>query len=232
MTPQQYDRWKDFSLRMAKTCYRAARRPSAAWILNVVEDWFYRLDECEIPCIVDWDNSVPYPEGNLGHGRQGHLSYCVCDGWRYRHDGTPNPECPECHGSGLHHALYEPYCVGDMMSEFFDDYETAPPWCRVCNNETEDEDEECCCEKIEYLCHEQWQDQWGGPVRCCVRAGLDTASAPSAGVLGFTAGDIRRMYPEGVPEWIYPPGERLSYWPSGEPDGMFVDLPDTAGLCL
>ena len=22
------------------------------------------------------------------------------------------------------------------------------------------------------------------------------------GVLGFTAGDIRRMYPEGVPDWV------------------------------
>lgn len=39
-------------------------------------------------------------------------------------------------------------------------------------------------------------------VTACIRAGLDVASAPSAGVLGFTVGDLRRMYPLGLPEWI------------------------------
>ena len=39
-------------------------------------------------------------------------------------------------------------------------------------------------------------------VPCCIRAGLDIASAPSAGVLGFTVGDLRRMYPFGIPGWI------------------------------
>ena len=40
------------------------------------------------------------------------------------------------------------------------------------------------------------------PVACCVRAGFDCAVKPSMGVLGFTAGDIRRMYPEGLPDWV------------------------------
>ena len=40
------------------------------------------------------------------------------------------------------------------------------------------------------------------PVACCVRAGFDCAVKPSMGVLGFTAGQIRRMYPEGVPDWV------------------------------
>ena len=39
-------------------------------------------------------------------------------------------------------------------------------------------------------------------VQCCIRAGLDVASVPSAGVLGFTVGDLRRMYPLGLPGWI------------------------------
>lgn len=40
-------------------------------------------------------------------------------------------------------------------------------------------------------------------MRCCIRAGLDMAAEPSGGVLGFTAGDVRAMYPEGVPEWMF-----------------------------
>lgn len=39
-------------------------------------------------------------------------------------------------------------------------------------------------------------------VSCCVRAGLDLAAGPSAGVIGFTVGDLRRMYPLGLPAWI------------------------------
>lgn len=51
--------------------------------------------------------------------------------------------------------------------------------------------------------YEDWDEKWGGRVRCCIRAGLDCASAPSAGVAGFTVGDIRRMYPHGIPTWIF-----------------------------
>lgn len=41
-------------------------------------------------------------------------------------------------------------------------------------------------------------------VMCCIRAGFDVAAHPSAGVIGsrFTAGMIRRMFPEGLPPYI------------------------------
>ncbi|WP_125901022.1 hypothetical protein [Methylobacterium indicum] len=39
-------------------------------------------------------------------------------------------------------------------------------------------------------------------VSCCIRAGLDMAAEPSAGVVGFTVGDLRRMYPLGLPAWV------------------------------
>lgn len=45
-------------------------------------------------------------------------------------------------------------------------------------------------------------DRWVNPPACCIRAALDLAVAPSAGVYGFNVGDIRKMYPEGVPDWI------------------------------
>lgn len=39
-------------------------------------------------------------------------------------------------------------------------------------------------------------------VICCVRAAVDLAIEASAGVLGFTVGDLRRMYDGEVPAWI------------------------------
>lgn len=49
---------------------------------------------------------------------------------------------------------------------------------------------------------ERWEERYVSPFRCCVRAGLDLASEPSCGVIGFTAGDLKRMYPEGIPAWV------------------------------
>jgi hypothetical protein len=118
-----------------------------------------------------------------------------------------------------------------MVTEFFDEYRGYPPPCRVCDWDHEDEGE-CRCDDIEEHYYEQWDEQWGSPVRCCIRAGLDCASAPSAGVLGFTAGDVRRMYPEGVPEWVFPPDKRLKYWMSDELNGTFRELPDSVGVVL
>ena len=37
---------------------------------------------------------------------------------------------------------------------------------------------------------------------CCVRAGIDVAVDPSAGVVGFTVGTLRRMYDGEIPEWL------------------------------
>lgn len=43
----------------------------------------------------------------------------------------------------------------------------------------------------------------GIDIKCCVRAALDMAVKPSAGVVGYTVGDLRRMYPEGLPDWLF-----------------------------
>jgi hypothetical protein len=39
-------------------------------------------------------------------------------------------------------------------------------------------------------------------VTCCIRAGFDVAVKPSGGVLGFTVGDVRRMWSGLVPDWV------------------------------
>lgn len=210
MSPEQFERWRDFSLRMARTCFRTFRRPNARWIAGVVEDFFDGLDEPDIPCIVDWDNSTEYPQGNPRH--------CQCE-----------------EKSGIHHALYHRCsCAGDLMSIFSEDYRGNSPRCRACNDSGWGAfgRAECRCEDIDYRFCEQWDEQWGGPVCCCIRGGLDCASAPSAGVIGFTAGDIRRMYPKGVPDWVFPPDEQLKYWLRDELNGTFSELPDSAGVVL
>jgi hypothetical protein len=49
---------------------------------------------------------------------------------------------------------------------------------------------------------EKWDDLWLTRVNCCLRAGLDLASLPSAGVVGFEVCDLRRMYRGNIPAWI------------------------------
>ncbi len=201
MTPEQHKRWEDFAIRAAKTWYATSRRPSAAWVLDTVEEFFDRLDEDDVPCVVNWDNSTEYPEGNPYRRRSG----MRCE-WEF------------------------PSCIGDQMSEFLDDYRGSAPTCRACR--IYEDDTKCRCDAIEDFYYEQWDKQWGGPVRCCIRAGLDMACAPSGGVVGFTAGDIRKMYPEGVPEWLFPPNEKLMYALSDVENGTFAELPDDAGMWL
>jgi len=50
--------------------------------------------------------------------------------------------------------------------------------------------------------YDRWDELWGNRVRCCIRAGLDLAGEPSAGVFGFTVGGLRRMYKRKIPDWI------------------------------
>lgn len=203
MTPLQFDRWKDFAVRMAKTCFQGSRRPDSDWILSEVLHFFGCLDEGDVPALKSWDDSDPYPKGHCCYGQErwpGHLSSPapVCDTVDERLRGSlPDICCSSCRGE-----------AGGYGSE------------------------ECRCDEVEDLVREQWEAQWGGPVRCCIRAGLDFAADPSAGVVGFTAGDVRRMYPEGVPGWVFPEGERLEHWPFGPENGTFESLPDAAHVVL
>jgi len=150
----KFRRWRDFALRMARTCYATSRRPNVDWLTGVIDDWFSEFDPETIESIVNWDHSD---------------------------------------GDGL--------CVSDMMTYFLAQYRGWPPLCRACSG-WKHRDEECRCEEVEESFYDQWNKQWGDPVECCVRAGLDCAFEQSMGVIGFTAGDLRRMYPEGVPVWI------------------------------
>ena len=74
---------------------------------------------------------------------------------------------------------YNGTCFCDWFDEFFDEYNH---W-----------DEKNCIMR---------DTKFSSMLHCCVRAGLDMAAKQSAGVVGFTKGDIEKMYPRGVPGWI------------------------------
>lgn len=133
MTPLQYERWKDFSLRMARHAFPDATEARRGKIARSVEDFFSWYDGEDVSEIEDWDSSPAY----------------ICD----RVDDHLN-----------HHQHYR-------------------------YNERTGEETEC-------------GNKFANQVSCCIRAGLDRASSPSCGVVGFTVGDLRRMYPEGLPRWV------------------------------
>ena len=186
ITPEQYERWHDFSLRMARTCFKRKRNPNAAEIEANVEHFFGCIDPEDLLSFVDWDHSAPYPEGSKYHGldywKHPKCAMLITDICK-EHEEAWNPRFWEC---------YEDNAKSDRLYE-----------------------------------------QFVNPVVCCIRAGMDMAVSPSAGVMGYTAGDLRKMYPEGVPDWITGgPDHHWNYAFSGEQNGTFAEMPDEAGLLL
>ncbi|MFB6402843.1 hypothetical protein [Pseudomonas putida] len=49
---------------------------------------------------------------------------------------------------------------------------------------------------------EVMRSKLGNQIQCCIRAALDIAVEPSAGVIGFTAGDLRKACGGELPDWI------------------------------
>lgn len=68
-------------------------------------------------------------------------------------------------------------CVGDELMDFLDDRGYLP-------------------DDVEK------SHKFSNQISCCVRAGFDVAVNPSAGVLGFDVGVLRRMWREGPPDWV------------------------------
>lgn len=117
-------------------------------------------------------NYAPWTEGN-GSDLSGLRNRIVS--W----DETDNSGEPK---DGYGHTPIGPL-VCDMMTEFLSD---ENPYYHHRGN-------------YEY---ERWDERWGARVRCSVRAGIDMASEPSAGVVGFTVGDLRRVFRGMIPSWV------------------------------
>lgn len=93
-------------------------------------------------------------------------------------------------------------------------------------------------ERLEHrrdMAEEQYNDQWLGPIRFCLRAGIDTVCPEHTmgiGVIGLTAGDLRRMYPEGVPDWVSGGERRWFKGLTDELNGTFAEMPDKQCIFL
>jgi hypothetical protein len=197
MNQEQYDRWRDFAFRMARTCWNNRNRPKRDWIVNAVEDFLDSVEDWDL--IESWECSADYPEGHAHR-------YAAYDGpcWCVLNDRyTPkSPDCSGCHGTGrrIKWARRLPLCeeMRDWAEDYIDGIElmNQREWKRY--QRLRDSDDWDAADDL----RDAIQDLYLSPVGCCVRAGFDCAVKPSMGVLGFTAGDLRRMYPEGVPDWV------------------------------
>jgi hypothetical protein len=49
---------------------------------------------------------------------------------------------------------------------------------------------------------EPYENRFARQVTACVRAGFELAVAPSAGVIGFTVGDLRTIFNRRLPQWV------------------------------
>ena len=155
MTPEQFDRWQDFAIRMARHAFPSATLARRQKIESQIVGFFswYDRDSEEVAEIIDWDNSPSYICDEVDRHLESHQHY------RY----NPKTGCEVPYGN-------------------------------------------------------RFENQ----VSCCIRAGLDRASSPSGGVLGFTVGDLRRMYPEGLPDWVI----------EGYEPPITNETPDEAGVWL
>lgn len=195
MTQEQYERWKDFAIRMARTAFVGHKRPSAEWIIDRVEAVFVDLDGDpeRVAVIHNWDHNEPAGLKESGY-------YCVGDWMMERCDDDEDHP-----GYSWIRKLKDGQCPQRRANESWDSY-----WARRYAHEQRhadkldmwEEREEGRGQDRESLAHWRFESDWYGPVNCCIRAGLDVASSPSGGVIGFDINTIRTMYPEGIPDWI------------------------------
>lgn len=166
MTLEQYERWKDFALRMAKATISLRRRaPSRATVIENIKDFF----ECRMEPD-DWQ---------------------WVQNWDHNHDNPADPD-------GRRYGMSVSSHIREMAEDWIPNYHG-----------------------LSARAFERAESRWAGPAQCCIRAGLDVAVAPSAGVAGFTVADIRRMYPEGVPDWV-----KTFFEPTQEDKRTFDQLQD------
>lgn len=65
------------------------------------------------------------------------------------------------------------------------------------------------------------EEAWGGKfltqITCCISAGFSAAVEANGGVIGFDIGDIKRMYPRGLPGWLVQEYEGIEKEPDDRP---------------
>jgi hypothetical protein len=157
---------------MAKACYVDSEEPSLEWILDSLDCIFTEIKD-DLSLYTSWDETEPYAED-------------------HKYFDSRN----------------KPLLLSSLISEGIENEIYA----RIHRHSTEKE-----LKVLEKLWEQRGKDKrleaydnlrnqiverWSSPVHCCLRAGIDVAKSPSAGVVGFVVGDLKKMYPEGIPDWI------------------------------
>ena len=197
MNQEQYARWRDFALRMARTCWTNRQRPKRDWIVEAVEDFFAGLEDWEL--IETWENSADFPEGHRYY-RVTYDGLCYCQ--FHGNVRERQAACVYCKGTGRRFDVSHRSLLCDDVTCWADEYideqrlMTQREWKRFERLRHDDD-----CDEADAI-QDAIRELYLSPVSCCIRAGFDCAVSPSMGVVGFTAGDLRRMYPKGVPDWV------------------------------
>lgn len=256
-------RWQEFSERMARTCFADSKEPGLDFILSEVHHFFDCCGKWEIAAFKSWDNSDEYPRES-GYSANDRRCKCWWrDGGRRPSHNGQDPDCDTCGGDPDWRPMSTGSLPCDTVME--QESGSIPFWeCGRCQRDSLGDVGryyagieagldtsaaglyrqwrcaeylwwKCSCDVDRYAWEEDWLDQWFGPVRCCLRSGIDFAGDASAGVIGFTAKDVRDMWPEGVPEWVFGKDQKLSKGPLAGPlveNGTFSSLPDETHLIL
>jgi hypothetical protein len=168
-------RWIDFSLRMAKTCYRHSQRPSLAWIIDSINDIFETIND-DLSLYKSWDNVLPYSEND--------------EIYTWKKYNKDKPQYP------IHLSTVISECIEQNI--YWSPYEHANRSQRKVIDKYRDSMSD---EEYDIL-KERIVSDWSSPVHCCIRAGIDMAKGGNFGVIGFTFEEVVNMYPEGLPDWI------------------------------
>jgi len=98
---------------------------------------------------------------------------------------------------------------------FFDYLDEYGLWQHMISWDDSLEGEAYACDLFSELfdCYSHWsgrrqyEGRFYSQLSGCIRAGMDVAAEPSAGVIGFTVGDVRRAFRWHLPKWfldLYP----------------------------
>lgn len=172
--------WKDFALRMARVVYANNKRPSSAWIEARINDFFDWYED-DLVNADSWDQGPVY----------------VCDLMTSFEDEFI-PHGVYTAGHDLLDADFESRAalhLGLKEGEWSDDASRLAE--KLADEAARRVD------AVNEQAQEQWENQWGGPARFCVRSGIDLVGyCVGYGTLGATMGDLRAMYPEGLPDFV------------------------------
>ncbi len=190
MDKQNYERWKEFAIKMADRGLGLRLSKSRDFVRECVVEFFEHLESDYI--------GLEYPY----------------DGWLDRVMGWCNTDYHPTHRD-LYGHRESGGLICDIANEFVDGFNTGGGY---------DEDSE----------YQRWDELWGSRIQCCLRAGMDVVCDDS-GVIGFSAGDLKRMYPDGVPGWAGGGDKRWSEGPLHGPyelNGTLAEMADDAPILL